>query len=81
MYKNKLIQRKDYNIQKAIILTAHAKSIEEDSPDEALNFALEANKLNKKQIIATQVSAKIFSESIPHDLDKTNIFFGSPVIP
>ena len=61
-YKNKLIQRKDYNIQKAIILTAHAKSIEEDSPDEALNFALEANKLDKKQIIATLVSAKIFSE-------------------
>tara|TARA_B110000444_G_scaffold261508_1_gene314422 strand:- start:3073 stop:4629 length:1557 start_codon:yes stop_codon:yes gene_type:complete len=61
-YKNKLIQRKDYNTQRAIVLAAHAKSIEDENPDESLNLALEANKLDKNQIMAASLSAKLLSE-------------------
>ncbi len=61
-FKNKLISKKKYNKEKAIILTAHAKSIEEEYPDESLELSQEANRLDKAQIISALISARVLSE-------------------
>ena len=59
---NKLIQRKIYNLHKSAILTAQALFLEEQNPSESLNLALDAIKLNKNQIIAAIISARILIE-------------------